>query len=155
MHPILADRRRFAIYLSAFLPLGALLGAALALVGSVPLGQAYAVALALTLLLAFLCLSAWYPCRALVIGRTGFSNLLLASLGGALLSSTFWIVRGRAWVGALARLPEWDGIVARFAPLWPGLFAVGALFYLLSAAVHYLGIALAESREAERRGLEL
>ena len=155
MHPILADRRRFALYLVAWLPLGALLGAALAWVGSIPLGEAYTVAVFLALLLAFLCLAAWYPCRALVIGRAGVANLLFTHLLAAFLSSALWIFLGRAGVGLLARSPQFSGATDRFAPLWLGLFIVGALFYLLSTALHYLWFALVESREAERRQLEL
>ena len=61
MHPILADWRRLGLYLSAWAPIGIFLTAGLG--GSVPWTSAAAFFLPLTLVYAFVCLSAWYTTR--------------------------------------------------------------------------------------------
>ena len=65
MHPILDDRRRLALYLLVWLMIGLLLS-----VGS-PIGRmddVCGVPVPLCFLYAFVCLSAWYLCRAFPLG---------------------------------------------------------------------------------------
>jgi len=103
---------------------------------------------------AFLCLAAWYPCRALPLGdeRTAFS--LATHIATAAISAAVWV--GMAW--ALAKPFEQsvapEGGVRLTSEQMGLIFVLGLLVYLLSVAIHYLFVASEESRAAERRALE-
>src|SRR5437867_11259667 len=58
MHPILEDKGRIALYVAAWLPVGGLLAALLALSERRPWAEALAFALPMALVYAFLCLAA-------------------------------------------------------------------------------------------------
>ncbi len=153
MHPILGDRRALRLYLMAWLPIVALLAALLRLAGWPDWPRALAFAVPLLAADAFLCLAAWYPCRALPLAE-GVPRALIAHLVTAALVG-FAITAGGA---ALARLPVLELKNRAGAGLTPSqaglLAAVGMLLYLLSVAVHYLLAAVASAREAEKRALE-
>ena len=72
MHPILARPQWLALYLGAWIPLGALLGWALSLLAKIPLGESMAVSLGLATVLAFMCLATWYPSRSMPLARSVF-----------------------------------------------------------------------------------
>jgi len=63
MHPILGHFRRLTMYLLAWIPLAGLLTYLMAVTAGVPWRAAIAMAFPLCFLYAFVCLSAWYPCR--------------------------------------------------------------------------------------------
>ena len=60
MHPILARSGRLALYLAVWLAIGALLAVLLAVQTGLAWSPALLLALPLTTLYAFVCLSAWY-----------------------------------------------------------------------------------------------
>lgn len=153
MHPILADRRRLALYLGAWVPIAALLAGLLTVGMRSPWPESTALALPLAALAAFLSLAAWYPVRALPPERTGFGRLIGAVGVGALLSSALWIGLGLGWASLLGRVPGLETAPQVFAAALPLLFAVGLLLFLLAVAVHYLLAAIARAHEAERRAL--
>jgi hypothetical protein len=155
VHPILLRGNRLGLYLAAWLPLAGLLTLAYAWVASGPWAEAALVAVFLTTVFAFLSLAAWYPCRALPIERTRAGRVVVTHVLGALLSSSLWIAVGRTWVFALERGLGLAGAEPRFTAAAPSLFATGAILYLLVIALHYLAAAITESRQAERRALEL
>ncbi|HXE31405.1 MAG TPA: hypothetical protein VN515_06350, partial [Terriglobales bacterium] len=62
MHPLLGHGRRLALYFSAWVPLGILLGYLLHSGGGVSAPQAAELAAPLAFLYAFVCLSSWYLC---------------------------------------------------------------------------------------------
>ena len=68
MHPILIQRRRLVLYLMAWLPVLALLTALLVFTNWGSWTQSLLFGLPLVTVYAFLCLAAWYPCRALPLG---------------------------------------------------------------------------------------
>ena len=154
MHPILADRRHLAFYLMAWLPVIALLTAALVMTGWGDWLQSLLLSFPLVVVYAFLCLSAWYPCRALPLGGERTEVALLTHLASAGLSAALWV--GMAWV--LAEGFERSTVFAAragFTPEHAGvLFLTGLLLYLLSVAIHYLYAAVEASRAAERRAFE-
>src|SRR6476619_4350321 len=135
MHPILQRPSWLALYLGAWIPVAALFGLALRLLAHIPAGEAFAEAAGLCVVLAFVCLSAWYPSRAQPIASAGTLGFLLTHATAALFSSAIWLVIGRAWVAALERIPGWQGAGARYNSVFPGLFLVGILFYALAAAL--------------------
>jgi len=153
MHPILAQRQRLAVYLLAWLPVAALLTTALVLTGWGSWWESLLFAVPLLAVYAFLCLAAWYPCRALPLGQTETTTTLVSHLASAAASSGLWVAL--AWF--VARILGRSRLFARETGLSPEqiglLFVVGMLLYLLSVAVHYLFAAAELRRAAERRAL--
>ncbi len=154
MHPILASRRNLALYLSAWLPVVVVLTAAMAMTGWGDWVQSLLFTFPLTVVYAFLCLSAWYPCRAMPLARERAEMTLAMHLAAAALSALLWV--GMAWVLAqgLQRSTRYAGRADLSAEQTGVLFIAGLLLYLLSVAIHYLFAAAEASRAAERRALE-
>src|SRR5262249_53545635 len=122
MHPILSRPSWLALYLAAWIPVAALFGIALHVLAQVPLGEAFADAARLIAVLAFVCLSAWYPSRAQPIAGAGKMGFFLTHVVAAIVSSAVWLVLGRGWVAVLERVSGWQGAGERYAKLFPGLF---------------------------------
>jgi hypothetical protein len=154
MHPILARPRFLALYLVPWLAAGAV-AAAFALPAAQGRLAAFALALPLAVLFAFVGLGAWYPCRAAPLTEAGLLRLVATHLAAALLSSGLWVGAGEGLAHLLSRLPATPEAASLFAGRRPLLFGIGLLLYLLAAAVHYLLIALAERQAALARALEL
>jgi two-component system sensor histidine kinase AlgZ len=154
MHPILANRRYLALYLAAWLPVAALLTTAMVMTGWGDWVQSLLFALPMVAVYSFLCLSAWYPCRAMPLNGERAETILLTHIAAAVLSALLWV--GMAWV--LASGFERSSLSAGTAALTSEhtgiIFLAGLLLYLLSVAIHYLFAAAEVSREAERRALE-
>jgi hypothetical protein len=102
----------------------------------------------------FLCLSAWYPCRAMPLEGERAEMTLLTHLAAAALSALLWV--GMAWVLAAGfeRSTLYVGRAALTSEHTGVIFIAGLLLYLLSVAIHYLFAAAEASRAAERRALE-
>ena len=154
MHPILANRRHLALYLMAWLPVVTLLTVAMVMTGWGDWLQSFLLTFPLVVVYAFLCLSAWYPCRAMPLGGERAEMALVTHLAAAALSALLWV--GMAW--ALAEGFERSTLYAGKADLTTEhtgiIFTAGLLLYLLSVATHYLFAAAEVSRAAERRALE-
>lgn len=155
MHPILAQRRRLALYLISWLPIGVLLAALLVYSGRLGWGEALALASPLVLVYAFICLAGWYLCRSFPLRETNLLRLLGIHALAALLSSSIWVLIGGAWAGTLSAAPSMAQLELRYAQQIPLLLAVGSLLFSLAVAVHYLMSSFETSREAERRAFEL
>jgi hypothetical protein len=154
VHPILASRSRLLPYLGAWLPIAGLLAGQLSLGDQVGWLEAMALAVPLCLVYAFVCLGAWYPCRALPLRRTSLARAAVAHLIGAAVSTGLWIGLARLLVLALGRrIPDLGGLASDLEGAGP-LLATGTLLYLLSVALHYLLVAAEESRQAEQRALQ-
>lgn len=158
MHPIFAGRGRLGLYLLGWSPLAALTVVLLVWRGELAWGEAVLVGLPLAYLFAYLCLSAWYLCRALPLRRDRGVRHVLEVLGGhlaaALASGALLALAGRGWLLLLSSISGLDQLDRRFSAVAPMLFALGVPLYLLSIAFHYLLLALAEGGDAERRARE-
>jgi hypothetical protein len=155
VHPILAHRGRLGLYLLAWLPLLPLVAGLLFLSGQAPWGEAFALALPPLVVYAYLCLAAWYACRALPL-KTAEPLSLLATHGlSAVLSAGLWGLLGQGWAWTLARLGAFPGAAEHYARGMPALFGLGVPLYLLAVVLHYLLLAVEVSRAAESRALEL
>lgn len=154
MHPLLKDRRSLALYLMAWILLGALLAV---VVGGEPAlwGEAAALVLPLFLLYSFICLAAWYPCRANPLPGTPPLRAGAAQLSAAIVSTALWMGAARLWIGLLEKTDKISESRDLYESHLPLFVAVGILLYLLAAALNYLFLAFAVSRAAERRALEL
>jgi two-component system sensor histidine kinase AlgZ len=151
MHPILAQLRRLALYLLAWIPIALLLAYLLGMAHTIRWQEASALAFPLCLVYAFVCLSAWYSCRVTPLERSSFSRLFLTHTSTALLATALWVVIARVLVIELSQTSWSPGLQARFAPDVPILLGTGVLLYLLSIAFHYVLLALEASKEAEAR----
>ena len=153
MHPILEDRRRFALYLLGWLLIGMLL--TVGLQADAPWTTAAAFLLPLCVIYAFIGLSTWYLCRAFPIGgRSSWSTLIVVQSIAAAAASAIWTALGYFWAGALDALAGDLAAQPFYAQQRPLIFVVGALLYWLAAAAHYLLIAFQTSRDAETRAFE-
>lgn len=155
MHPILTDKGSLALYLAAWVVIGLLLAALVAVPDHFDWLASLALALPMVLLYSFVCLSSWYICRAFPLQATVFPTLLLVYSVAAFLSSSVWILVGKGWAMALNRLWFGEMIETQYAKEVPLIFGVGIILFFLAVAIHYLMITFEASREAERRALEL
>ena len=154
MHPILAHPGRLVAYVAIWVPLGALLAGLLALQHVFSWTHAAVVAIPLSAMYGFLCLSAWYVTGGSPVDRVGAVRVAVSALASSFLSAAIWLLIARGWlsiIDSFARL----GVGPSFRAAAPTLFAFGVLLYLLAMAVSYLAAAFAVSRHAERRELEL
>ncbi len=155
MHPIFGQLRRLLLYLAAWIPLAALLAYLLSVAGELSRVESACLALPLCFLYAFVCLSAWYPCRVTPLDRTAINRLALTHLGGALVCSGVWVFA--AWIlGWLlsSNVSEFRSLSIHLDPALPLIFGTGILLYLVSVFFYYALIALESFREAEARVLQ-
>lgn len=155
MHPLLARRGRLGPYLVAWAPLAALLAGVFALIAGVEWWEAVVLAIPLALLYAFLCLAAWYPCRAVPLSAARLPKIVVTHLLAASLCSMLWLFGADTLVVFLEQFPAFSKLGARFRPLVAPLLVVGIVFYILVAALHYLVVAFENARTAEARELHL
>jgi hypothetical protein len=154
MHPILTNIRRLALYLVAWLPLGALLAYLMAVTAGMTWREASVMSFPLCLLYAFICLSAWYACRANPFERAGILRLVEVHLAAALAASGVWIVGAELLAHGLAVAGYFPAILVRMPHVIPLLLGTGVLFYLLSVNFYYVLLAVEASQEAEARAME-
>jgi two-component system, LytTR family, sensor histidine kinase AlgZ len=147
MHPVLADRKRLALYLLAWAVLATLLALLLAEPGRVPFREAAVFAIPPTIVYAFICLAAWFPARALPLTAARAGSMLITHSLGALLWSGVWLLLFRGWQMVLG-----VDLVGARATL---IIVTGALLYLLSVAFQYLLIAFEDARRYEMREIEV
>jgi two-component system, LytTR family, sensor histidine kinase AlgZ len=153
MHPLLTSRR-LTLYLAAWVPLCALLAYATWASGratwqdaAVSLGPACAV-------YAFICLSPWYICRARPLNLTNAADAILTFGAAAAAAGLALAGMVRLSASGFGQIASLKGLEQRIAPHLALFFAVGALLYLLSAGLHYAGIAAERTRYAEQRATE-
>src|SRR5438874_9352057 len=153
MHPLFT-RSRFSLYLLAWVPLIATSVYVLATRGGLRWWQASAIAVPVFLFYAFLCLFAWYPCRATPLGRVSFLRLLLTHLIAAVFISFIWTQVGALLSYFFLSPKQFDTIKTLFGPQVNAINTIAILIYLLSVAFHYVLIAMEESRRAETQASE-
>jgi LytS/YehU family sensor histidine kinase len=154
MHPLLKPVRRYGIYLSAWSPLAGILVYLMAVPGKLGWRDAAVLIIPLCAVYQFVCLSAWYTCKAAPLQRSPVLRTRLMHLAAAVTISFLWVQLARLLAYGLAQFPSFRGLDERFAPQTPVLFGLGFLLYLLSVAAHYVVLALEDSSKAEARALE-
>src|SRR5499427_52887 len=153
MHPLFT-RNRLGLYLLAWVPLVATSIYGLVSRGLLDWFHAAVLTLPVYLLYAFLCLSAWYPCRATPLGKVSFIRLLLTHLTAAVFFSFVWTRASDAFAYAVLSPEQLAALTRQFLPQVNAIFTVGVLLYLLSVAFHYVLIAMEDSRRAEAQAAE-
>lgn len=154
MHPILARLERLAGYLALWTAIGVLEGVVLTRQG-LTWPEALVQVLPPLLVYSFVCLSAFYVCRAMPLATSGVPGVLTASAVAATVAAVFWLILNEVWLGTLESMPEVAAITPRFRGQVPFLFAVSVMLFLLVLSVHYVVLAFEAFRTAERQQLEL
>ena len=151
MHPILGHFRRLVLYLAAWGPLSAIFVYLFSYVAGLSWGRAIAMAVPLCLVYAFVCLSAWYPSRAISLENSGS---WLAHLAAAVVASVVWIAAARALAAFLSEFPLFAGIDRQAPRTYPILFGSGILLYLLAVSLFYVLLSNQAASDAEKREVE-
>jgi len=154
MHPILSRLSRLALYLLAWIPLAALLAYLMAATGGLTARQAISLSFPLCFLYAFVCLSAWYSCRAIPSGRSTIGKLLEVHIAAALVASGLWILCAELLAYIFNGMSLYPGLTGRLSRTLPILFAAGVILYLFSVSFYYLLLALEASQTAEAQAIE-
>jgi len=154
MHPILSRLTRLALYLLAWIPLAALLAYLLAATGGMTRREAISMSLPLCFLYAFVCLSAWYSCRAVPLARATIGKLLEVHVAAALVASGLWILCAELLAYLFTEMGIYQGLAGRVSRAIPILLGTGVTFYLLYVNFFYVLLALEASQKAEARAME-
>jgi sensor histidine kinase YesM len=154
MHPILSRLNRLGLYLLAWIPIAALLAYLMAATGGMTEREAVSLSLPLCLLYAFVCLSAWYSCRAIPSGSSTIGKLLEVHVAAALVASGLWILCAEFLAYVFSEMSLFQGLTDRLSRTIPILFGTGVILYLFSVCFYYVLLAVETSREAEARAME-
>ena len=154
MHPLLTPISRLGLYLLAWAPLTAILIYVMAWPGGLGWWNATFLVIPLCLVYEFVCLSAWYSCKATPIGKTPATRVFLTHTVAALILSLLWVQAARLIAYLLSQTHSFQGLDRKFAPQAALLFAAGFLLYTLAVASHYVMLEMETSRSAQARALE-
>jgi two-component system sensor histidine kinase AlgZ len=158
VHPILQSRIRVGIYFGAWVPLTAILVVILVVRGDIPLHQGLFIGIPLGAACALLGIPIYYVCRANPLRGPQLTRSVLAHVVAALVYGLLWqITAAYVAVAVETILParEAAGLTGQVRDLLLLWFALGTLFYLLTAASYYLILAGEASRVSERRQASL
>ena len=154
MHPILARAERLAAYLAAWLVVAGLLATAMAR-QDLTWSAALVLLLPICLFYAFVCLSAWYVCRATPLTTSSALRVLGSSATAAAVASGLFILAARVWMEVLGAATSLGPTPEQYERNEALLFASGILLFLLALTVQYLLLAFEFAREVEERRLQL
>jgi sensor histidine kinase YesM len=147
MHPLFQNRNSLFAYFFAWVPLGAMLGVVVSAAAHLNWRATAAIVAPVTLLMAFVCLSPWYVCRALPLKGTPTWKLLSHHWVAATLASAF--VPSIVPLFLLTFASRIQGSPISLEPTMRVLASMCFLFYLLSIALHYVLQTLESTRQAE------
>ena len=155
MHPILASGQRQALYLASWALIGLLLAVAWSAASPrVALPTSLAVVVPPCLFYGFVCLSAWYVCRAAPLTAGSVLRVLGTHGGAGVVAALAWMLAWEGWVRALVGSAAFDaGLLDGYRAQRPVIPPAGVLLFWLSGMLHYLLIAFEASRRAEAREL--
>jgi sensor histidine kinase YesM len=154
MHPLLTPINRLGLYLLAWVPLTAILIYLMAAPAGLGWWDATFLVVPLCLIYEFVCLSAWYSCKAAPIETTPVKRLFLTHVIAATIVSILWVQAAKLIAYLLSQLHSFEGLDQKLAPQAPLLFGAGFLLYILAVASHYVILTMEESRAAQARVLE-
>lgn len=152
MHPILVRVERLGAYLGLWAVVALVLSFWVTRQGSDPF-EALAIVVPTFVAYGFVCLSAFYVCRAVPVTRTGPAAVAAASIVSAVCGGLLWLALAQGWRAVLRQLAPaqpFAGIGAQ----QQSLFAIAVVLYLLALAVYHVAAAYDAAREAEAQRLE-
>jgi two-component system, LytTR family, sensor histidine kinase AlgZ len=147
MHPLLRNRNAWLAYGAACLPVAGLYRVLLAFSAKLSFVESAAVSLALTIVMAAVCLVPWYVCRLLPLRSGKICQAVVGHLVTVIWVSAIVIAVLGVIVVGLTRI--FPGLKDRFASAIPAVAVLILFTYLLSVSVHYLVLAVESSRQAE------
>ena len=147
MHPIFQNWKFFLLYLSVWVPLGAILGMLISVAGSLRPMETAAIIVPVIVVLDFVCLSPWYVCRALPLRSSGAPRLLGQHVLAAMVVAGGVLLIARLSASGFSGI--FPGLDRRFGAAQPVLSVMVAMIYLLSIAMHYVVIEAQTSRRSE------
>ena len=150
MHPILADRKRLALYLVTWSLLALLLALVMMEPGRISFANAVRLSFPPTIIYAFICLAAWYPARAMPLDRARATSLIPTHALAAIVLSIVWLMMFRYW-GRLLGKESADTVASRTAVV----VVTGVLLYMIAVAFHYVLVAIEQSRAIEQREMNV
>ena len=153
MHPILATRTRLAFYLGFWVLVALLLAVAYASASAASGAEALAIAAPLVVIYGFICLSAWYVCRAAPLRLAGIGRVVITQLLASVVATILWLPAWEGWSYTFLR--PFDQAVANYRSQLPLVVSSGMLLYASAAMFHYVLIAFEASQAAVKRGLGL
>ncbi|MFZ6642972.1 sensor histidine kinase [Undibacterium sp. TC4M20W] len=151
MHPILSDRRRFLVYLIAWMMTGVLIARLLVAADLANWSFALLFSLPLALFGSFLTSSAYFVCRSIPFNRRSFSLAALVFAGAALISGLSWLGLCYGWNRVLVLASDDVEVLHLSSHLLVLFFITGFAVYLLALLAFDVYIAFDNIREAERR----
>jgi len=157
VHPILGSAERRTLYLASWTVIGLLVAVAWSAANpDAGIVAALAVVVPPCLVQGFVCLSAWYVCRAAPLGARSTVRTLAMHTGAGMVAAAVWVTAWAGWTRVLGGLPAFGGIPGGGSPAQlAAVFAAGVLLFWLSSLLHYLLAAFERSRAAEARELGL
>ena len=147
MHPILKSKNALSGYLVGWILLGTILGLMLKTTSHLSWPETAALTVPISIVLAVICLSAWFVSRSLPFKTTPDWKLALSFALAAMCASALngAFTHLLVWLGN-----KWDpGIEQRFLPAAPALGVLACLLYLHAILLHYLIISMETSQKAE------
>jgi hypothetical protein len=139
MHPILTRPERLALYLGAWVVVGVLIAGVLNRQG-LTFAEALVLVLPLFLAYSFVCLSAWYVCRAVPLRGSGALRVLFACATSSVVAGGIWLGLAYAWIAVFDAMPDFAGMAARDRQQVPLLFSAAVLMFLLALFAAWLPI---------------
>ncbi len=155
MHPILSNRSAVVLYLFVFLLIGLVLAALLSVSSTIQWGAAILFSVPLALLFGLICLSSWYICRSFPLRTTGIVLIAGVFAVAGILSTGIWILLAELYASYLAGFSFAGSLSDRTPTQFLFIGGGGIGVYFLSVAVHYVLMMFEQSKEDERRTLEL
>jgi len=146
MHPIFKSRSALIAYMAAWIPLGLLFGFVIGVTGRLSAARSLALTAPLTILLACICLSAWFVCRSLPLRTTAPGKLIAHHVLAAMLASAVVLTLMNLLVAGVTKFIPRPDYWSHSAPI---VAVMVFLVFLLSVAMHYVLLALESSQRAE------
>jgi hypothetical protein len=149
----LVSRNTLAAYLGFWMLIALLLATAYASASAASGMQALLVVGPLVVFYAFVCLSAWYVCRAAPMNVASIGRILMTQLASSAVATIVWLLTWEAWTRMLEG--SYPDALDHYHSQLPLLVASGVLLYWSAAMFHYLLIAFENSKSAIEHGLGL
>ncbi len=106
------------------------------------------------LILLFICLSIWFPCKSISIDRLNFVQVVFRHVLAAVFMTSLWLLLGALYsefLDGIAGDPKWREHFDEAVLL---LVGTGLVLYFMFTLIYYMVLALDKSRQAEQRALE-
>jgi len=152
VHPILSSPKRIFFYLILWIPVGGQLYFWLTVESGLDRQTAVGPVALLIVIYAFACLSAFYSCKATPLETSGLPRIAFTHLLAAGIVSFSWLSLFTTIGWLVTPHPVFFEIGRHLHKM--ALWQIGILLYLLSVALHYLLIALENSRTAEQKAMQ-